>query len=273
MIDSFDPVLPLRPDGSRVPLFCAPPISGSPYGYRALVPLLDPEQPVYALEAPGFHNDEEPLDSVPAHSARYLAALHHHRAGRPVALLGWSMGAVVAYDLARRLADAGVPVGGLILVDPPAPGPLAVPPPGTAARLLVRDLAELGGLPRGPIRAALARAPEDAGPDDVFAAVVRAGVLPAECDAEFLHDRYRPFAAHLRLLGSWRPVGGYPGPVTLIRATESSTDVGRWRELAAGLHDYAITGDHYTIWRGDALTAMGALVRRVLDGGRQVTSA
>ncbi|WP_433128958.1 alpha/beta fold hydrolase [Micromonospora sp. CA-240977] len=270
MTDSFDPVLPLRQGGSRAPLFCAPPISGSPHGYRTLVPLLHPEQPVYALEAPGFDNEESPLDSVPAHSQRYLAALHRHRGGRPVALLGWSMGAVVAYDLACRLVAAGAVVPRLILVDPPTPGPLTVPARGIAARLLVQDLVALGGGPREPVQAALAQVPEDADVDDVFAAVIRGGVLPPECDAEFLHARYGPFDAHLRALGSYRPTGRYPGPVTLIRATESSADADRWRAIVESLDDCTIKGDHYTIWHGLALAAMGALIQRGLDDCQQV---
>ncbi|MFG1955084.1 alpha/beta fold hydrolase [Micromonospora sp. NPDC048830] len=272
MTDGFDPVLPLRPSGPRVPLFCAPPVSGSPYGYRALVPLLHPEQPVYALEAPGFNNEESPLDSVPAHSARYLAAIHRHHGDRAVALLGWSMGAVVAYDLARRLVAAGVAVPRLVLVDAPAPGALTVPSDGTAARWLVHDLVELGGIPAEPVRAALAAVPDHAGVDDVFAAVVRARVLPQECDVEFLYGRYRPFLAHLRALGSYRPAGRYAGPTTLVRATGSSVDAAGWREIVIGLDECTISGNHYTIWHGDALAALGALVRRGLDGGHQATA-
>jgi thioesterase domain-containing protein len=268
MSTGFDPVLPLRPAGSRVPLFCAPPISGSPYPYRALVPLLHPQQPVLALEAPGFDNDERPLDSVPALAGRFRPALQQHRAGRPVALLGWSMGGIVAYDLAGHLTAAGVPVPALILLDTPAPGTAPALSAGQAAAMMVHDIAAVGGLPRDPVAAAVPPVRTGTSPADVFAAVVRAAVLPPDCDEAFLHERFVVFAAHVHALATYRPQDRYPGRVVLIRATRSEVDTDAWRRAVIDLDEYHISGDHYTIWRGDALKSLGGVLRSVLDGDR-----
>ncbi|WP_229075520.1 alpha/beta fold hydrolase [Actinoplanes sp. DH11] len=268
MTAGFDPVLPLRPNGSRPPLFCVPPVSGSPYVYRALLPLLDEEQPVYTLESPGFDGDEPPLDSVPALAELFLTALRRCRGEGEVALLGWSMGGVVAYEMATRLTALGVAVPLLMVVDAAAPGTHPAPPAGAVARLLARDLAAVNGLPAEPLERALEAASPDAGADDVLAAVAGSGVLPPDCDQDFLRQRLRPFAAHVRALASYRPAGRYPGTVTLIRAEQSTIDRDSWQRISTDLDEYLIPADHYTIWRGDALASLGAAVRHRLDGLR-----
>lgn len=268
MTAGFDPVLPLRPDGSRPPLFCVPPVSGSPYGYRALLPLLDEEQPVYALESPGFDGDEPPLDSVPALAELFLTALRRYHGEGAVALLGWSMGGVVAYEMATRLTALGVPVPLLVVVDAAAPGTQPALPAGTVARLLARDIAAVYGYPAEPLERALEAVPTEAGADDVLATVAGSGVLPPECDQDFLLQRLRPFAAHIRALASYRPAGRYPGTVTLIRAEHSTVDRDGWQQISTELDEYLLRADHYTIWRGDALASLGAAVRHRLNALR-----
>ena len=135
------PILTLQPGTAGPALVCVPPVSGSPYGYLPLVGSLDAEQPVYALEAPGYDGGGRPATSLPELSGRYTRALREARPHGAYCLLGWSMGGVVAYDMALRLTAAGVGVPLLILVDTAFPSALPPPAPGPARlRAFVTDL-------------------------------------------------------------------------------------------------------------------------------------
>src|SRR3954471_18139614 len=116
MVD-LERIVPLSPDGTATPLFCVHAGSGSGYVYRDLAGTLGEEQPVYGVEAPGFDGGREPVRSVPALSAEYAETLRAFHPEGEFALLGWSLGGVIAFDLARRLTGAGARVHQVIMVD------------------------------------------------------------------------------------------------------------------------------------------------------------
>ena len=58
MNDDLETLLPIRATGSRPPLYCVHPISGSAYAYTALGCLLASDQPVYGFESPGFEDGQ-----------------------------------------------------------------------------------------------------------------------------------------------------------------------------------------------------------------------
>ena len=51
---AFATVLPIRPEGTRPPLFCIHPLAGLSWCYRGLADLLPPDWPVYGLQARGL---------------------------------------------------------------------------------------------------------------------------------------------------------------------------------------------------------------------------
>lgn len=65
------PILPLRVDGEDAALVCVPPISGSPYAYPPLARHVQ-GRPMMALEAPGFDDGCDPVDSVAALSTAFI---------------------------------------------------------------------------------------------------------------------------------------------------------------------------------------------------------
>ncbi|KJY37965.1 thioesterase II family protein [Streptomyces katrae] len=95
-------------------LVCFPHAGGSATAYKPLAHALDGELDVVSVQYPGRQDrfeetpftDLEPLvEAVAGELARGLAA----DPGRPYALFGHSMGALVAFETARRLEGAGLP--------------------------------------------------------------------------------------------------------------------------------------------------------------------
>jgi surfactin synthase thioesterase subunit len=128
-----------RPD-APVRLVCLPYGGGGASAYAGLAEAL-PEVAVHAVQPPGREDRirEAALAGVAAlvdALVPAVAPLHD----RPLALLGWSMGALVAFELARALARAtGRAPAHLIVAAFPAPDR---PRPGDAAGLL-RDVGAL----------------------------------------------------------------------------------------------------------------------------------
>ncbi|MEV4049848.1 beta-ketoacyl synthase N-terminal-like domain-containing protein [Amycolatopsis sp. NPDC049688] len=110
-------LLTLRATGERPPLFLAAPAAGSSLVYRRLVGLLDPEQPCYGLESPGLHDGAAPLRRFEDIAAHHVELIRRVRPKGPYLLGGWSVGAMVAHEMARQLTEGGETVTGLVAID------------------------------------------------------------------------------------------------------------------------------------------------------------
>jgi thioesterase domain-containing protein len=71
-------------------------------------------RPIYALQAP--EADAHP-GTVEGLAALYIAAIRTVQPHGPYHLGGWSMGGVIAYEMARQLREADEPVATLALID------------------------------------------------------------------------------------------------------------------------------------------------------------
>ncbi len=99
-------------------LFCVHPVGGSAMAYLGLVKTMDADMPVYA-----FSNERGivPSDDLVAMAEQYVLAMRNVQPKGPYHLLGYSFGGIVAYEMARQLMLSGEQVGGLYLIDSPAP--------------------------------------------------------------------------------------------------------------------------------------------------------
>ena len=115
-------LVPLRPTGSRPPLFC---IAGGGVLGLAFLPLvqhLDPDLPVWALQARGMEGRAVPDWTVRHAARRHVRSILGVQPHGPYHLLGHSFGAVLGLEIARQLADLGEEVAELVVVDATPPG-------------------------------------------------------------------------------------------------------------------------------------------------------
>ncbi len=108
---------------TRPPLFLFSGGGGFGFFYHDLAKQLGPDQPVHVLNAIGTDDESEIAD----HSIEEMAAIYEPQilavsASGPVILGGYSFGAMLAYEMARRLKHIGIPVPLVISFDGPAPG-------------------------------------------------------------------------------------------------------------------------------------------------------
>jgi thioesterase domain-containing protein len=267
---SVGSIVPLRATGSLHPLHCVHPVSGSPYCYVGLTHQLAPERPVFGFEAPGFDGVSEPATSIGQLAELHTAALRAARPHGPYQLLGWSLGGVVAYEMARLLAAAGEEVPLLVIVDAALPGTQSVPPEDQLARYFLYDFLGVTSDRAPGIDKALQDLPPHARPAEVFAAVERAGAVPEEFDAEFLLERYALFRTHVVALRRHSVTSVHEGPAILIKAAQSVENLLDWRPHLSRLTEHTVPGDHHSVWQEPGLTAIGAIVDQAL---REATPA
>jgi thioesterase domain-containing protein len=215
------PLVPLRREGTRPPLFLVHAAGGSVAPYAGLATLLGDDQPVYALEDPGLYGDAIEARGLPGIAAAYLAVVREAQSDGPLHLGGWSVGGAVALEMARQ--------------------------DGNAALTLVIDT----GFPDEPIY------PDD---DDLRAwfAADLAGMNAEPDDAE-LAKRFPVFAANVRALLAHRPSRVDSRVVLLCSEDSEPGYLDRWRAHSDDIQ--VMPGNHYTMLQPPHIEALAEALR------------
>jgi nonribosomal peptide synthetase DhbF len=114
---ALEVLLPLRPAGTRIPLFCVHPLMGLSWCYSGLMRLLGTDQPIYGLQSRGIAQAEPLSKTIEEIAADYLGQIRLVQPNGPYNLLGWSFGGHVAHAIATKLQDQGEWVTLLAILD------------------------------------------------------------------------------------------------------------------------------------------------------------
>ncbi|KAG0211471.1 hypothetical protein BGX28_007832 [Mortierella sp. GBA30] len=117
---SYDVLLPIKPQGTRMPLFCIHPATGLSWCYTGLTTRLDADQPVYGLQARGFIDGEKMTSTLDEMVLDYIDQVRRIQSHGPYHLLGYSFGGLVAHTMASYLERQGERVELVALMDTPA---------------------------------------------------------------------------------------------------------------------------------------------------------
>ncbi|RYZ43528.1 MAG: amino acid adenylation domain-containing protein, partial [Myxococcaceae bacterium] len=113
---AWTPLVPLeRGEPGQRPLFLVHPGGGNVLAYGELARRLGPSVPVYGLQSRGL--DGRPVaESIEEMAGLYIEAIRTVQPHGPYQLGGWSLGGVIAYEMACRLREAGEAVDLLALI-------------------------------------------------------------------------------------------------------------------------------------------------------------
>ncbi|WP_189986759.1 alpha/beta fold hydrolase, partial [Streptomyces capoamus] len=114
---ALDVLLPLRPFGTRPPVFCVHPAGGLSWCYSGLIKHIGPEYPVYGLQARGLDRDEPMPSSLGEMADDYVRQIRTVQPAGPYRLVGYSAGGVIAHAMAARLEQLGETVDLLSVLD------------------------------------------------------------------------------------------------------------------------------------------------------------
>lgn len=117
--DGFGPVFTLKPDTGqgRPALFCIHPAGGLSWCYGLLARRLPTARPVHGIQSPWLGHDTSGLDSLTALATRYADQIQTLQGDGPYHLLGWSVGGILAHEVACVLAGRQAQVGVVCMLD------------------------------------------------------------------------------------------------------------------------------------------------------------
>jgi thioesterase domain-containing protein/acyl carrier protein len=246
-------LIPIKPSGSKPPLFVVHTIGGNLFHYDHFARALDPDQPVMGLQARGVYGREQPRHRIEDIAADCIDALRSHQAQGPYLIAGYSSAGIVAFEIARQLESAGEKVGLLALID-------SFSPRAKRKRSLAQAAAEM--LRRVQLRHVQERA---------YHAVLHWTGLS--------HRRRLGSVGQAQRWAYWsyraRP---YAGAACLFVANASLEMVHEptlgWEQLVqGGLHVHRLPGGHSSIMKAPLVAELAATLQSELDRATAALSA
>jgi len=209
------PVLTLRRptgDSDAAPLFAIHPAIGLAWSFTSLLPHIDHSRAVYGLQNPALSGGE-PAASIADLAADYVRRIREQVPHGPYRLLGWSLGGLIAHEVAVALQELGEDVEQLTILDSYI---LAEHPEMVRRESLLDLLGEFG-----IDTAELTEIPDE----DAIADAVRAGGGPlAALSADQLWAIRATFEGAGDLANRWRP-RVFDGDAVFVTATRVDHDV------------------------------------------------
>ncbi len=122
-------LVPLQSEGAGAPFFCVHGAGGSSYWFNDLAALVGQKQPFYGIESPalsaGVTGDElDEMVAIPRLAARYVEEIRRIQPQGPYRIGGYSLGGLIAYEMARQLEAAGERISLLAIIDSNSPAAL-----------------------------------------------------------------------------------------------------------------------------------------------------
>ena len=261
------PLVVLQPRGSPPPFFCVHPALGGVTCYRELARHLGVERPFYGLPAPGLADARPPLSRVDELARHHATSVRTVQARGPYAIGGWSVGGLVAVEMARQLRASGDDVRVLTLFDPVLSPLFAVPETYDHPAVLALLGRTLDGNPSVALRPS--GAPDHVGAitgmDDLLERARTRRVLSRDASIADLRRLLRVFHANLTAWTRYAPVP-FPGTaVVFSSAAGGSADGQPWKTLAlGGCEHYTVDGSHDTMLSAACAAMVAAHLRRIL---------
>ena len=267
------PIVAIEPDGAEHPLFFMHPAGGNILCYVQLARLLKTDRPVYGLQSPGLYGEWEPHSNLEALAECYARAISLIQPQGPYFLGGWSMGGVVAYEVARQLRMQGHRIALLAMLDTWAVNELKESALEYEAMFLTGFAQELE-LPLNNLKLHL----EDClqlGPDDkldyLTEQVRRANLVPEHIGIDKFRRLLRVYLINIRIMLNYSPQP-YPGRITLLKASQqpghgSPDRVIGWTALAgAGMEIVPTPGNHFTMVRQPQVQTLASRLTACVGG-------
>ncbi|GAB1314335.1 hypothetical protein MFIFM68171_04545 [Madurella fahalii] len=108
----YDPVVVLRSAGTKTPLWLVHPGVGEVLVFVGLAQhMKEDDRPIYALRARGFEPGQQNFTCIAEAVETYVAAIRHRQPQGPYAIAGYSFGAMLAFEMAKKIESAGETVG------------------------------------------------------------------------------------------------------------------------------------------------------------------
>ena len=266
---SWSPLVPIQAEGLGAPLFMVHPVGGNVLCYQALAQQMKLDRPIYGLQARGLEEGQVPHANLEDMAREYIEAIRAHQPRGPYTIGGWSLGGVVAFEIAQQLSALGEEVSQVVIIDSRVTNGEALA--SDDMQLLVEfslDLGRLGGREVSPSIETLASLSEGDQVAHVLDLAKAQGALPAEVSEEQMYRLWQVYKESLRALARY-VTGTYKGKILVFRAeqnplTAAQSQWGDWAKVSGSCLDFTVPGDHYTLVREPLVTDLANILKAEL---------
>ncbi|HET8888391.1 MAG TPA: amino acid adenylation domain-containing protein [Candidatus Angelobacter sp.] len=273
-------IVEIQPYGSRTPFFAVHPVGGNVLCYADLARELGVEQPFYGLQAPAPTLKTDAATTFEQMAALYIQAMRSVQPSGPYQLGGWSLGGLLAWEIARQLTDEGETVGLLALIDTyPIDNASSdkTLEDSDVLRWFAGDMARLLGKDADAMRNSF----EELGPEEQWTmvqnALVQYGVVPGENAHAEMTRLIEIFSRNFRAMERYSLRQAEQNILLLLAAEGQAPEqlARQWEQWAGGgVECHSIPGDHYTMIRRPNVTVIAeALSRRLNDLSERAAEA
>lgn len=110
-------LVPIRPKGTKMPLYLIHGAGLNVLLYQSLGNHLDPDRPIFAMQAKGLDGQSELSTTIEEMASDYIDEIRKNQPQGPYAIFGFSLGGFIAYEMGRQLIAQGQEVAFLGVID------------------------------------------------------------------------------------------------------------------------------------------------------------
>jgi amino acid adenylation domain-containing protein len=263
-VAELSPLVALRETGTFTSLFLVHPAGGGVMPYYELARRFGSDRRLYGLQFQGFETRKGSVTTVEEMATHYIHAIQKTQANGPYLLGGWSLGGVIAFEMAKQLQARGYSIPLVLILDMRAPieeSRLKGAPVSESSALL--SLAKKLEIYTGRQFQVSATNLDGLSQDeqlDYFVAEMKArNMVPEEVDSSWLRQFLDVYENNVNAVKAYAP-GKYSGAVALFRGKVVLPEVEQeypeiyrdpalgWGSLVSGdLAIYQVPGNHLSM--------------------------
>jgi len=282
--EAFTPLVGIQPHGANLPFFCMHAVDGGVFYYNDLARLMGTKQPFYALQASGLEPGTPILTRFEDMAAEYIKAIRSVHPQGPYLVGGYSLGGIIAYEVAQQLRRSGAQVALVAIID--------ITPQYTVfegANHFFAFMKAISGLLKidlfpfyREIRGIDVHAGDEGIRKDLqslsgqerltmlWECIQKTGSLPPGLDPERIDRAMSVFNANTEAVRTY-PVQPYHGRIALFRSLHDLVQklddptFGWGQYTATPIEIYDLPGDHFSIIREPHVTVLAEKLRVCLE--------
>ncbi|PYP88164.1 MAG: non-ribosomal peptide synthetase, partial [Candidatus Angelobacter sp. Gp1-AA117] len=260
----------IQPQGSRAPFFCVHAVGGQVISYAELSQEMGLEQPFYGLQSPPANYLPESGVSIEQLATLYNQEIRRVQPRGPYLLSGWSMGGLVAWEMAQQLIKEGEIVRLLALIDTaPPPRYLESEDRADEISMLARfamDMSRLVGRDPGLLAEQFLQAAEQDQWKMVQETLTSSGVLAPKTAHAEMTALLEIYTRNFRAMNHYS-IQTSEQAVIYFRASETPEHFSRvWTKWSGGgIQFHSVPGDHFTMLRQPGVRIIAETLQRYLS--------
>jgi len=240
----LSPLVSIQPYGSRRPFFCIHAVGGGVLSYYELAHHIGQDQPFYGLQARGVDDGQVPLATIKAMATSYIEALCTLQPQGPYLLGGWSIGGMIALEMAQQLWNNGQEVALLAMIDTPTNEELPEKQDDVELLLQIFGQKELS-------RDRLFQMDHTQQIHYIWEEARKKGKIAMDFTSKQILQIFNVYKANIQACKNYLPQP-YPGKIVLFHASEqparNALKPELWSSIATGgLEIFTVKGNHYSM--------------------------